>query len=114
MERVKSARHQHAANIRCTVRRMARLKQPGSEAELRAYLLAEAVEFRRLMVDTMLDDAELAKFAWFECSKAVDRLASGAEHPFHGWQLPDDHPARVHGLYADLVLGADAVLRVAP
>ena len=92
----------------------ARLKQPGSDAALRKYLLGDAKEFRRLMVDTLLDDAEWAKFAWFECSKAVDRLASGAEHRFHGWELPDDHPARMHGVHADFVLGADDVLRAIP
>ena len=79
---------------------------------MREYLLAEAVEFRRLMVETLLDDPEWAKLAWFETSKAVDRLAGGGEHRIHRWQLPDGHPMRdVGSIHDDLVLGADEVLR---
>ena len=73
-------RHVHARMFGGTV--VARPSRPASEAALREYLLAEAVEFRRLMVETLLDDLEWAKFAWFETSKPVDRLASGGEHSF--------------------------------
>ena len=91
---------------------VARLSKPDSDAALRAYLLAEAVDFRRMHVEILLDDPVWRDYAWRETSKAVDRLASGAEHPFHGWELPDGHPAWVHGVYADFVLGADDVVRL--
>jgi hypothetical protein len=81
---------------------------------LREYLLAEAVEFRRLMVKTLLDDPEWAKLAWFETSKAVDRLAGGGEHSFSRWQLPDGHPARdVGAIHDTLMLDEHDVLRAA-
>ena len=92
---------------------VARASRPVSESALREYLLAEALDFRHLMVGTLLDDPEWAKLAWFETSKAVDRLASGGEHSFHRWQLPDGHPMRdVGSIHDDLVLGVDGVLRV--
>ena len=53
---------------------------PSNEPDLREYLLAEAVEFRRLMVETLIGSPR-AQVGWTETSKAVDRLSSGAEHP---------------------------------
>ena len=54
---------------------------PSNEPDLREYLLAEAVEFRRLMVETLIENPQGAQVGWTETSKAVDRLSSGAEHP---------------------------------
>jgi hypothetical protein len=87
----------------------------GTESTLRAYLLADAVECRKLMTETLLEDgAESAQYAWAEASKAVDRLASGGEHRIHRWQLPDGHPMRgVGSIHDDLVLDEHDVLRVA-
>ena len=87
----------------------------GTESTLRADLLADAVEFRKLMTETLLDDGpKSAQYAWAETSKAVDRLASGGEHRVHRWQLPNGHPMRdVGSIHDDLVLGADDVLRPA-
>ena len=85
----------------------------GTESTLRAYLLAEAVEFRKLMTETLLDDGpESAQYAWTETSKRVDALAGGREWRLHRWQLPDGHPMRgVGSIHDDLVLGRDDVLR---
>lgn len=93
---------------------MAQLSNPGNDAAVREYLLAAAKDFRSLMVETLLDDPEWAKLAWFETSKAVYRLAGGGEHSFSRWQLPDGHPMRAVGaMYDTLMLGADDVLRPA-
>jgi hypothetical protein len=94
---------------------VARASGPVGEAALRAYLLAEAVDFRRLMVDTLLGHSqESAKVAWAECSKAVDRLAGVAAHCLRRWQLPDGHPWRdVGSIHDDLVLDEHDVLRAA-
>ena len=93
---------------------MARASRPASEAALREYLLAEAMEFRRIYVETQLDDPAWRDYVWTETSKAVDRLAGGGEHRIHRWQLPDGHPMRdVGSIHDDLVLGADDVLRLA-
>jgi hypothetical protein len=87
----------------------------GTESTLRAYLLADAVEFRKLMTETLLDDGpEWAQYAWSETSKAADRLAGGGGHRIHRWQLPEDHPMRdVGSIQDDLVLDEHNVLRVA-
>jgi hypothetical protein len=85
---------------------------PAAEPELRARLLAEAIEFRRSMVGVLLDpEHDWAKTAWEQLSGPVDALAAGQPHRFHGYELPDGHPARVHGVHTDWVLGADDVLR---
>ena len=85
-----------------------------AEPELRAYLLAEAVEFRRNHVEILLDpEHDWAQYAWRELSKPVDQLASGRPYRFHGYQLPDEHPMRSAYLNAELILGPDDVLRAA-
>jgi hypothetical protein len=92
---------------------VARPSRPAGEAELRAYLLADRREFRKLMCVTLCENREWSALAWQECSKSVNALASGAAYRFSGYALPDDHPLRaVVGPYADLVLGCDDVLRV--
>jgi hypothetical protein len=80
---------------------------------LRAFLLADAIEFRKLMVETFLDDGPAsAQYAWTETSKRVDALAGGEACRVHRWQLPDGHPMRdVGSIHDDLVLGADDALR---
>jgi hypothetical protein len=91
---------------------VARLKQADSDAELRAYLLAEAVEFRRTYVETQLDDPTWRAYVWTESSKRVDALTNGQPYRFPRWHLPDQHPARAAGKISDeLVLRADDVLR---
>jgi hypothetical protein len=45
-------------------------------------------------------------------SPSVDALASGEAYRLHGWQLPDDHPARVLGVNVDFILDEEDVLRV--
>jgi hypothetical protein len=85
-----------------------------AEPELRAYLLAEAVEFRRNHVEILLDPGhDWAKTAWEQLSGPVDQLANGQAYSFHGYQLPDAHPMRAAYLNADLVLDARDVLRLA-
>jgi hypothetical protein len=88
--------------------------EPDAEPELRAYLLAEAIEFRRNHVEILLDpEHDWAEYAWRELSKPVDQLANGAAYSFHGYQLPDDHPMRsAFGPDADLLLDEHDVLRV--
>jgi hypothetical protein len=48
---------------------MAWLKQPGCEADLREFLLVGAVEFRSLMVETLLEDPARAELAWGSARK---------------------------------------------
>jgi hypothetical protein len=95
---------------------MARLDDPQrNEAALRAWLLDEALDFRRTHVEILLDPEhpDWAEYAWRECSKAVDVLASGQPYQFARWKLPDDHPQRVVGsIHDDLVLDEHNVLRV--
>jgi len=81
-------------------------------AAVREYLLAEAVDFRRDMCDTFLSGDQAVEYVWVELSKPVDQLANGEAYRLHGWELPDDHPARALGMNVDFVLGADDVLRV--
>lgn len=88
--------------------------EPGAEPELRAHLLAEAIEFRRTYVEVAMDDPVFRDYCWTETSKPVDQLASGGEYRFHGYLLPDDHAMRAAGgVHRDFVLGADNVLRQA-
>jgi hypothetical protein len=46
-------------------------------------------------------------------SHSVDVLAAGEPYRFSGYQLPDDHPARVLGVNVDFILDEHDVLRVA-
>jgi|KBSMisStaDraftv2_1062788.scaffolds.fasta_scaffold1542409_2 hypothetical protein len=84
----------------------------GNESALRRYLLDDRVAFRHRMVSTLADDPAWSSQTWEQLSHSVDALASGGEYRCHGWELRDDHPARVLGVNTDLVLGADNVLRV--
>ena len=43
-----------------------------------------------------------------QLSHSIDQLAKR----FHGWELSEDHPARLLGVNTDFVLDADNVLRV--
>ena len=96
---------------------MAQLDNPQrSEAALRAWLLDEAREFRRVHVEILLDPEhpDWAEYAWRECSNAVDVLASGQPYRFARWKLLDGHPQRVVGsIHDDLVLDERDVLRLA-
>lgn len=84
-----------------------------AEPELRAWLLADAVEFRRSMVAILLDpDHDWAEDAWAELSKPVDQLANGRPYRFHGWELPDEHPMARAYVKVDLVLDEHDVLRI--
>ena len=85
-----------------------------AEPELRAYLLADAVEFRRNHVEILLDpEHDGAKTAWEQLSGPVDQLANGRPYRFHGYQLPDEHPMRSAYLNAELILDERDVLRLA-
>ena len=66
------------------------------------------------MASTLAEKPEWSAQAWEQLSRWVDQLANGEAYFFHGWELPDDHPARVLGVNIDFMLGADDVLRVAP
>ena len=61
-------------------------KTLGAEPDLRAQLLRWHKWFRR------------------ELSQSVDQLANREAYQFHGWELPDDHPARVLGVNINFVL----------
>ena len=87
-------------------------KSLGVEPDLRAQLLRWHKWFRREMASTLAENAEWSAQAWEQLSHSVDQLANGEAYRLHGWELPDDHPARVLGVNTDFVLGADDVLRV--
>jgi hypothetical protein len=85
-----------------------RHKGSGAEPELRQYLLKEAKGFRRQMCSTLAENPVWSSQAWEQLSRSVDALAGGEPYRLHGWELPDDHPARlIYGVNADLVLTAD-------
>ena len=84
-----------------------------TEADLRAWLLADRVAFRKQMCTTLCEYPDWSSAAWSELSKSVDALASGEPYRLHGWELPTGHWALVHGLNADGELGTDDVLRPA-
>jgi hypothetical protein len=59
-----------------------------AEPELREFLLAEAIEFRRSMVGILLDpEHDWAEHAWGQLSGPVDQLANGEAYSFHGYEL---------------------------
>jgi hypothetical protein len=89
-----------------------RHREWSTEPDLRAWLLKESKAFRRQMCSTLAESADWSSQAWEQLSHPVDQLAGGEAYRFHGWELPDDHPARVFGVNTDFVLGADDVLRV--
>jgi hypothetical protein len=78
--------------------------------------LADGGELRRFLLDEerhLLDLAVGVGTPVYEA--AVDALAAGGEWRLQRWHLPFDHPARAAGgLYDQLVLGADDVLRPRP
>lgn len=81
-----------------------RPKKRSGEAELRQYLLAEAVEFREMYADRLPEAAEAF-------DGPVSRLTRGEACSLYGWQLPDDHPARqIYGIDASLLLTEDDLL----
>ncbi len=73
-----------------------------------------AQAFGREMAWTLAEKPEWSAQAWEQLSRSVDQLANGEAYSLHGWELPDDRPARVLGVNIDFMLGADDVLRVAP
>jgi hypothetical protein len=90
-----------------------RHREWSTEPDLRAWLLKQDKEFRRQMCSTLAENPDWSSQAWEQLSHSVDALAGGRAHRLHGWQLPDDHPARVLGVNTDFVLGGDDVLRAA-
>ncbi len=84
---------------------MARIASPVGDAATRAYVLAGAEDFRRLMCATLLDDgAESAQYASDALSPKVDALRSGKAVQVHRFELPDDHPLRGRWHPSDYVL----------
>ena len=80
---------------------------------IRAHVLEQFEDFRRLMCSTLLDDSiESAQYAWDALSGKVDLLAEGKACRIHRYELPDDHPLRDRWHPSDyLTLGADNVVR---
>lgn len=77
---------------------MPRFEDDGPEVGLRQWLLEWEVEFRELY-------GEVSPEAMVELSKGVNQLSRSEAFRLYGWQLPDDHPARlVYGVNANLVL----------
>jgi hypothetical protein len=76
----------------------------GTEPDLRAWLLKESKGFRREMCLTLAEDPAWSSQAWQQLSRSVDALAAGKPYRLRGWELPDDHPARVLGANVDFVL----------
>jgi hypothetical protein len=89
-----------------------RHKTWGAEPDLRAQLLEWRKGFRRDMASILAEDPGWSRTAWEQLSHSVDALANGEAYRFHGWELPDDHPARVLGVDVDFILDEDDVLRV--
>ena len=84
----------------------------GVDSGVRAYVLAEAREFRRQMVGSQLDDETWRDYVWKETSKMVDRLEAGQACSMHRYELPDSHPMRSLAHPSDyLELGSDDVVR---
>jgi hypothetical protein len=65
------------------------------------------------MCSTLAENPAWSSQAWEQLSGSVDQLTNGEAHRFHGWELPDDHPARVLGVNVDFILDERDVLRVA-
>ena len=86
-----------------------------ADAATRAYLLEDAVEFRRLMCSTLLEDsAESARCASDQLSGRVDELARGESVRIRRYELPSGHPmsAPAAGRPTDeLEITADDVVR---
>lgn len=91
-----------------------RHREWSTEPDLRAWLLKEGKAFRRQMCSMLAENPDWSSQAWEQLSHPVDRLAGGGACRLHGWELPEDHPARALGVNVDFVLSADDVLRVVP
>lgn len=96
---------------------MARPKlDTAASGELRAYLLAQQIDFRQMVTGKVKDkDGSWFAYLWRETSKSVDRLAEGRSYSFSRYLLPDDHPMRPQHpgeLFDSLELGEDDVLRL--
>jgi hypothetical protein len=89
-----------------------RHREWGVEPDLRTQLLKWCKWFRREMASTLAENPEWSAQAWQQLSHSVDQLANHEAYRFHGWELPEDHPARVLGVNVDFDLGRDNVLRV--
>jgi len=87
-----------------------------SDAQLRDYLLAAAVDFRELMSSTLEGHRiENGETVWEHLSHRVDALLAGAEVTMFGrFELPDWHPeSPCHGGDPGdrFALGPDDILR---
>ena len=84
------------------------------DSDLRAYLLSEAVWFRRAYGKEGVGKTADGKTAWELLSGPVDVLLEGKPFRLHRFQLPDWHneSTRYGGSpHDDFELGADDVLR---
>ena len=88
-----------------------RPKGTDTETELRQWLLADRVGFRKQMCVTLAEDPAWSAQAWEQLSHSVDAFAGGEPYRRHGYQLPLGHWALMHGVNADWILGGDDVLR---
>jgi len=104
-----------------------RRRSPSSNDGLRAWLLAEAVEFRTALTTRTVVEPGGARIVretehsavraaiWRELSGPVEALSAGEACALHRYQLPDNHPAAQHyaGSPSDVLeLGVDDVLRL--
>jgi len=81
---------------------------------VRDYLIAEAVDFRKMYGTKDLGKTADGRTAWDILSGPVDALLEGEAIRFHRFELPPDHPlsAPYAGHPCDsLELGTDNVLR---
>jgi hypothetical protein len=99
---------------------VARFAARGSDADLRAALLAEAIEIRDTAGYTLVRQGDQivrggrCPVSYTFWADQVDQLAGGGEFGLSRWELPADHPERFVGDLQDrLVLGVDNVLRLA-
>jgi hypothetical protein len=87
----------------------------GADATVRAFLHEQAVEFRRFMCATLLEDGpESAQYASDALSGQVDALARGDAVRISRYELPVGHPLSPPGAghpCDSLMLGADDVVR---
>ena len=80
---------------------MPRFVDDGPEDGLRQYLLSFEVELREMYGDKLSEACEVF-------TRQIGRLTRGGAYRLHGWQLPDDHPAKlIYGVHADLMLTED-------
>ncbi len=99
---------------------MARRVARGTDADLRAELLAEVIELRDTVGYPLVRRGDQivrggrCPVSYTFWADQVDQLAGGGEFRLSRWELPADHPDRFVGeLQDNLVLGADNALRSA-